>query len=249
MKYVRKISALLIGIIFFAAVVISLGMIFAVRNINVTMVTYADDCTESYKNVKKSLDVFKGDSIVFLNESSIKEAVSDSNCTVVSCEKKFPCTVNVTIKERLETFAVLVGGIYSMYDSDGKLLRSSVENVNINDGSPNVELTGVIVENIAKISEIAFKFKDKFKAFRSLVASVSLDERADIEDYTDKLSFNLRCGLRIQLDNYTERTEEKLAAVYTQFCKLTDREKLGGTLRGYENVIGDVKSDYKKSGS
>ena len=39
MKYVRKISALLIGIIFFAAVVISLGMIFAVRNINVTMVT------------------------------------------------------------------------------------------------------------------------------------------------------------------------------------------------------------------
>lgn len=249
MKYIRKITALLIGVVLFAAIVISLGKIFAVRNINVELITYADDWSESYNEIKKSLEDFKGDSLVFLNENSIIKTVSDSNYTVVSCEKKYPCTVNVTLKERLETFTVLVGGIYSMYDNDGKFLRSGMENANINDGSPNVELTGVVVENITEISGIAATFKDKFGALRSLVASINLDVRPDIEGYTNKLCFNLRCGLKIQIDNYSEFAEEKLSAVYSEFSKLTDREKLSGTLRGYQNIIGEVKADYKKSGS
>ena len=39
MKYIKKIVALVIGIALFAAVVICMGRIFAVRNINVTLVT------------------------------------------------------------------------------------------------------------------------------------------------------------------------------------------------------------------
>ena len=35
--------AFLIGLVFFAALVISLGMIFAVKNINVKLNTYADE--------------------------------------------------------------------------------------------------------------------------------------------------------------------------------------------------------------
>lgn len=249
MKYVRKIGALLIGIVFFAAVVISLGKIFAVKNVNVKMITYADDCTDSYIEVKKSLEGFKGGSLLFLNESSIAEALSEGNYTLVMCEKKYPCTVNVTVKERLETFAVFVGGIYSMYDNDGKFLRSGAENLNINDGSPNVELTGVPVENITKIADIAAIFKNEFKALRSLVKSIGLDVRPDVEGYTEKLYFNLRCGLTIQLNDYSQLTEEKISKVYEKFCSLTDREKLSGTLTGFQDIAGTVKADYKKSGS
>ena len=249
MKYVRKIGALLIGVVFFAAVVISLGMIFAVKNINVKMITYADDCTDSYNEVKKSLEGFKGGSLVFLNENSVAEALTDGNYTLVECEKKFPCTLNVTVKERLETYAVFVGGIYSMYDNDGKFLRSGVENVNINDGSPNVELTGVPVENVTKIADIAAMFKNKFNALRSLVKSIALDVRPEVEGYTEKLYFNLRCGLTIQLNDYSELTEEKLSKLYEKFCSLTDREKLSGTLTGFQDAAGNIKADYKKSGS
>ena len=39
--------AFLIGLVFFAALVISLGMIFAVKNINVKLITYADEYAES----------------------------------------------------------------------------------------------------------------------------------------------------------------------------------------------------------
>lgn len=236
MKYIRKIGSLLICIILFAAIVISLGVIFSIKNVNVTMITYADDYSESYVKAKNTLNGFKGESLVLLREDSVIEAVSDSNYEVVSCEKKFPCTLNVTIKERLETFAVFVGGNYSIYDSEGKFLRTGYENENINDGLPNVELLGVPVENITEIAQIAAMFKDKFKALRSMVVSINLLVNPDIEGYTEKLCFNLRCGIKIQLDNYTEYTEEKISAVYEEFCNLTDREKLSGTLRGWHNI-------------
>ena len=36
MKYLRRIAVMVIGVVFFAALVISVGMIFAVKNINVS---------------------------------------------------------------------------------------------------------------------------------------------------------------------------------------------------------------------
>ena len=94
--------AFLIGLVFFAALVISLGMIFAVKNINVKLITYADEYAESYSQTKNSLNVFKGESIMFIGEENIAEAITDSRYSIASFEKIFPCTINVTLKERLE---------------------------------------------------------------------------------------------------------------------------------------------------
>lgn len=238
--------AFLIGLVFFAALVISLGMIFAIKNINVKLITYADEYTESYNDTKQSLSVFKGESIMFVGEENIAEVVSGSRYSIASFEKVFPCTINITLKERLETFAVSVGGFYSMYDNDGKFLRSSVENKNANDGSPNVELTGIAIENLGYIAGIASTFKDNFKALRSIVHNINLDSRPDVDGYNDKLIFNMRCGLKIQIDNYTEYTNEKIEAAYAEFCTLTDRQKLSGTLRSYRigNEDGIINADY-----
>lgn len=238
--------AFLIGLVFFAALVISLGMIFAVKNINVKLITYADEYGESYSQTKNSLNVFKGESIMFIGEENIAEAITDSRYSIAAFEKIFPCTINVTLKERLETFAVSVGGFYSVYDSDGKFLRSSVENANANDGSPNVELTGIAIENLSYIAGIASCFKDNFKALRSIVTSINLDSRPEVEGYTEKLVFNMRCGLKIQIDDYTRYTNEKILSAYEKFCTLTDRQKLGGTLRSYRmgGEEGIINADY-----
>lgn len=247
MKYIRKMISMLLGVVLFAAVIISLGRIFAVKNINITMITYADDCTESYENAKRALDVFKGESLLFLSGENVEKAVVRSNYSVFSCEKKFPCTVNISLKERLETFAVSVGGFYSMYDSDGKFLRGTViSNVNINDGSPNVELKGIPVEKITNIAVIAAVFKDEFKALRSLTYAISLDSNPYVEGYNEKLIFNLRCGINIQIDDYTADTAEKIRVAYIKFCTLTDRQKLSGTLRSYRigGSDGIINSDY-----
>lgn len=245
MKYLRKMVALLIGIAFFAALIICVGRIFAVKNINVKMITYEEDSAESYKTVKEALNVFKGESILFLSEEDIVKTAVGSNYVVASCEKKFPCTVNVTVKERLEIFAVSVGGLYSMYDGDGKFLRSSVENANL-DGAPNVELTGITVEQIQTVATVAAQFKESFGGLRSIVKSINLDSRPDIEGYSDKLTFNMRCGLVIQIDDYLQDSGEKITATYMKFCSLSDRQKLGGRVRGYRigGENGLINADY-----
>ncbi|MDE6597259.1 MAG: hypothetical protein K2K60_01295 [Clostridia bacterium] len=249
MKYLRKIVALVIGVVFFAALVIGIGMIYAVKNINVTMVTYADDCSASYAEAKKSLSKFKGESILFVSTSDVAKAVADSNYTVASCKKKYPCTLNITLKERLETFAVASGEeeyrIYNMYDNDGKYLRGIETNANINDGSPNLILNKVSAEKIPEVAAIAGSFKEIFGSLRSLVSSINLDVNSQIDDYTEKLFFNLHSGLVIEMDDYTDSPYEKLQAAFPKFAKLTDREKLGGTLRVYRGgVEGEIRAEY-----
>ena len=244
MKYIKKIVALVIGIALFAAVIICIGRIFAVRNINVTLVTYDEDSSESYEKAKTTLKPFKGESIVFISSDDVAEKFKDSNFTVTSCVKKYPCTINVVLKERLEIFAVSVGGQYSMYDDEGKFLRKYTVNENVNDGSPNVKISGAAEDEIGEVARIAAAFKNKFKALRSLVSEITLDTDTSIDDYTERLIFGLRCGLKIQLDNYSEYTEEKIKASYEEFSKLTDKDKLNGVLRSYHRLDGEVKAVY-----
>lgn len=246
MKYLRKMVALLIGIAFFVALIICVGRIFAVKNINVNLITYEDDCTQSYQKAKQALSVYEGESLLFLDEEDIIKRIEGSNYVVSSCEKKYPCTINVTLKERLEVFAVSVGGIYSMYDSDGLYLRNSLANANNTDGTPNVELTGINIEQLSTVAKIAAVFKENFGGLRSIVRSISLDSRPEIENYSDKIIFNLRCGLKIQLDDYTDAYGEKIAAAHERFLTLSDRQKLSGKVRGCRvgGEGGIISADY-----
>ena len=246
MKYLRKMFGLVLGLAFFAALIICVGRIFAIKNINVNLITYDDDWSESYDKAKKALSIYKGESILFLSEEDIVERIAGSNYVVTSYEKKYPCTVNVTIKERLEIFAVSVGGLYSMYDSDGEYLRTTDENLNDIDGTPNVEVTGIATEQMQPVANIAALFKTDFGGLRSLVKSIHLDVRPEIAGYNDKLIFNMRCGLVIQLDDYTQDCEEKIAAAYKKFCSLSDKQKLSGKIRGYRlgGESGFINADY-----
>ncbi len=246
MKFLRKLIALVVGVVFFAALIISVGMIFAVKNINVTLVTYADDYTDGYEGAKASLKKLKGESMLFVDREETVKIVAESNYSLAEFEKKYPCTINVTLKERLETFAVSVGGMYSMYDSDGRFLRNCLENVNINDGSPNVELTGINVESIPEIAAIASVFKQTFKSFRSAVTTVSVESKPEVEGYADKLCFQFRCGLKIILDDYKNDVKEKIGAAYAKFETLNDRQKLSGVIRSYRmgGEEGLINADY-----
>lgn len=252
MKHLRKIVCLLICVVFFVALVIGLGRIFAIKNINVTLITYADDSTEGYRKAKDTLDGFKGESLLFFNEKDVIDtfSVQGSNYSVSSCEKLFPCTVNVVLKERHETFAVAVGELYAMYDSEGKFLRRWTENTNINDNSPNVEVAGVETEKMPEFAAIAATFKAEFKSLRSLVTRIRLESKPDVQGYADRLFFELRCGLKIQLDDYVNDTEAKIHAAYAKYVTLSDRQKLGGTIRSYKiggQTDGDeglINADY-----
>ena len=245
MKYVRKIVALLIGVVFFASLIIGLGVIFAVRNINVTLITYANDYSADYDAAKEKLKGFKGESIVFIETDDIVKTFSDSAYVVESCTKKYPATINVVLKQRLESFAIFVGGLYSMYDSDGEFLRRSINNENIVDASPNVELT-MPVEKIKEVAKIAGEFKSNFNALRSILSSISLDENENVDGYVEKLIFHLRSGVVVQIDDYKNNSAEKIEAAFKKYENLTDRQKLSGKIRSYKigGESGVINADY-----
>lgn len=236
-----------ISVVLLAVAIISVGMIFAVKNINVTLITYAEDYDADYGEIKKSLSALNGESIFFVDENSVSEIIADGNYSVTSFVKKLPCTVNVTLKERIETFAVYVGGLYYMYDGEGNYLKGRVDTDNVNpDASRNVELVGVSLEQLPVIAGYAALFKDRFGALRSIVSSIDLETKPGVEGFTEKLVFNLTCGLRIEIDEYDLYTEEKIEKAYEKFITLTDGEKLSGTLRSYRlgGEDGIINTDY-----
>ena len=247
MKFLRKMVIFFISVILLAVAVIGIGMIFAVKNVNVTLITYADNYEKDYDEVKKSLNALNGKSIMLVNETSVIDLLSDGNFSLSSFEKKFPCTVNVTLKERVETFAVSVGGLYYMYDDEGVYLKGRVETENVNpDTFRNVEIIGVSVEQFPEIAKYSSFFKEYFGALRSIVSQVNLDTMPGVEGFTEKLVFSLSCGLKIQIDEYEKFTEEKIKAAYEKFVSLTDSEKLVGTLRSYRlgGEDGIINADY-----
>ena len=124
-------------------------------------------------------------------------------------------------------------------------MRTSGENIN-GDGTPNVEVTGIATEQMQTVANIAALFKSSFGGLRSIVKSIDLDLRPEIEGYNDKLIFNLRCGLVIQLDDYTQDYGDKISAAYSKFCVLSDKQKLSGKIRGYRvgGENGFINADY-----
>lgn len=249
MKILRKIVVFLISVVLFATSAICIGIIFAVKNVNVSIVTFEDEFELRHAEVKKAVEFMKGEAIWFLEEDSIAETVTAMGYSVVSFEKKFPCTVNIVLKERIETFAVFAGGLYYMYDDEGGYLKGRVGTENVNtDGAPNIELKGVAPERMEYIADIAAMFKDRFSFLRSAVKSIVIDTKPDIEGYTDKLVFEFYCGLNVRIDDFTAFTEEKIIAAHEVYAAIGDSKKLGGTIRSYRlgGEEGVINADYSE---
>src|SRR5699024_8974388 len=133
--------ALVLVAVFIAAVAIGLSVIFAVRNINVFTVDYTasgdsdgtDEFADTVSGIRESLSQFEGRTIVTVNEEDISAIVAESGyAEFVSAERVYPCTINVTVKERLEVFAVPADDSsgYVILDGNCNEMVTKAENVN-----------------------------------------------------------------------------------------------------------------------
>ena len=245
MKYVRKIVALLIAVFLIAAIAIGMGVIFSVRNVNVTLLSYSYEAEDEQAKAKISefkgeiLGEVRGRIISTVSEKKVAEAITDGKFTVESCKKSYPCTLNVTIKERREVFAVdNKDGSYSLYDEEGLFLRTApsfAAAVNP-DGSPNLFVEGAKSEDLKDIAKACAIFKAEFSSLRSVVEKVVLSKE-------NVLTFNLRCGLDVKLSDYTVLTSQKIEAAYDCFISLDSESKLDGEIYCYA-IDGGVNAVY-----
>lgn len=234
MKYVRKVTALVLSIIFCAAIVIGIGVIFSVKNVNVEFVDYSGEYAAEFERTKENLNKLKGSGMLFLSDRDINGKVSNGEVLVVeSYERIFPCTVNVLVKERVECFVVKSIEFLSVYDEDGVLMRTvrtDGEYLNSFDNSPDITVNTDSLNNrltereYANVAALLKGVKTSFGALRKIVESVSV--------YTSLNTANikLRSGLSVVVSEWESNAEEKIASVFEVYKNLSDKQKTGGKI-------------------
>ena len=241
MKYIRKIAVLFICVVMLASVAIGVGVIFAVRNVNVTMYSYtcktdneAQAKIAEFKNA--ILKNVKGKLISSVTEEKVKSALSDGNYFYVAEFKKvYPCTLNVTIKEHKEVFYCAdVGGAYTVYDESGSPLRvAENEEATINpDGIPNLLVEGAapadMLQYSAKLAAACAAFENAFGSLRSVCNKAVLS-----------------IHLRLTVLDFGFYANEKISAGLACFNGLSADKKQCGEIYCYRTAEGALSSTYR----
>ena len=233
MKYLRRIIITILAVAFIASVVIGMGVIFAVRNVNVSLncYSYEEGDKQAEKHIaeykEKILQNVRGTLIDLVSEDEIASLI-DGDYSLESVKKVYPCTLNVTLKERKETFSVaLSDGKYALYDENGVLLDGSASKRS----SFDVALELKNDETVEKAASVCSVFKSKFSALRSMVKSVVFEDAAFASmPYDNLVTFNLRCGVGIEIRDYSKSFTDKMNAVFKCFTELSSENKTTGKI-------------------
>ncbi|MBE7089055.1 MAG: hypothetical protein E7370_06055 [Clostridiales bacterium] len=239
MPYVRKIVAFILSVVFLAALIICAGVVFSLKNINITYQNYSSKYLREYEEVKENLSVLKGVNIFSVDKEDVTEAIvlanSQEYMQIVSVERVYPCTVNIVLQERVERFAVLSDGAYKIYDTEGNFVRESAQNDNNIDASPNLIIEGVEAsEEINFVANAVNSFENSFGKARALLSSVVYPE--DINAEFAELVFNFRSGIKISIVRPNSCLNEKIEEAFSVFNTLNDGQKMQGKLRSFELV-------------
>ena len=230
MKYIRKVMAIGLAIIFLIALVIGTGIILSVRNVNVTYIDSSGKRSEQYEVTRNNLNKLKGSGLLFIDDNDVAEKISSPEYIAVeSYEKKFPCTVDVVLRERVETFACKNEIGYSVYDEKGKLIKTTVDDfapANEIDGCPDIIVEAEQPDQIESIAAMCGYFGDNFGSLRRLVQSVAANRYLDIKIAT----ITLRTGLTISLSEWQSSTEQKIRRAYEIYARLDDAERIKGSI-------------------
>lgn len=228
MRYIRKVTALILSIIFCVALVVGVGIIYAVKNVNVTYIDYSGNNAEEYAVTRENLNKLKGTQLIFLSVEDIEERLGDkSSIAVESFEKIYPCTVNIVLRERMESFYTKDGADYNIYDDRGNLIKSiqSTEApLNALDGSPDIFIDADD-KFVVPIANLCGYFKEQFGALRSLVESVTVHPGME-----DAAIIKLRSGMSIAIKNWRQDGEKKITKAHSEYVNYSDSQRVDGLI-------------------
>ena len=229
MNYIRKVVALILSLVFCAALIVGAGVALSIKNVNVEYIYYTTGGDEDYAYSANQLNTLKGTNLLFLSEEDIMRCVGGKGAIcVASYEKVFPCTLNVVLKERRETFARQnENGLYAVYDEDGTFIRGSAQNLNEIDECPNV-LLDVPDDKFDDAVSSSLLFKNYFGSLRNIVKKVTVANDLITNSYN--ITFSLYCGVEITISDFTVFSEEKMSSCYRVFSSLSDENKLRGCI-------------------
>ncbi len=240
-SYFRRTLIVIFVLVFFVAVVICLGWVTSIKNINVSFVSKTGYNDYLYDQTVEDMENIKGNSLLFLTENGVSSKISDnSRIKLVSFEKVYPCSVDVVFEERVELFTATGDsntnyGVYDVYDDEGVYMYTSSKEISNPDGAPNILVAfGLSDEDMAYLANVCDVFEQIFSSKRGLIESMGKLREATLEP--EELQIKLRTGVVIEIEDCESNMEDKLLSAYGKYNELTDYEKTVGRIHIYSNL-------------
>ncbi|MCD8200951.1 MAG: hypothetical protein LUD47_02670 [Clostridia bacterium] len=187
--------------------------------------------TVEFEKTAENLESLKKSNLIFLREKKIEDCVSaPARIKVASYTKKYPCSLDVVLEERVETFVSFdrEKNLFTIYDSYGDVMEST-PNTTPNepflgiDGSPDIEITsGLSESDMACLVEALDAFEEYFSSARRLISYM------DVSD--GDLCVELRSGLELVISDCGELLTKKMESAYAVYAGLDDWQKTSGRI-------------------
>lgn len=256
MKKRVLITTVISFLLLVAVIAAGLNAVFTVTLVQTDFLVCSAEGEREAASLKAELNKYVGSSTTFLDLEEVRGVVEAYPCMKVEkLEKKFPSTVEVSVRERRETFAVAAGDGYAVLAEDGTYLydrdtlenRSEGENILLH-GFPLSLSRGQIAEGIGELLSVYAVFAETLGEPRANIRSVSYRTEGSSGH---SLVIGMREGIKIELflpqGNADTMARAALRDSRYGYLVRSDGERLTGTITAVcsgENVA--VNYDFSR---
>lgn len=238
-----------------AVIAAGINAVFTVTLVRTNFSVFSAEGEREAAQLKEQMDGFVGKSTTFLNLDEMRAVADAYPCMRIdSIEKKYPSTVEVTVSERRESFAVMNGQGYAILADDGVYLYDR-EDPSSRSGGNAILLEDFGLELKAGEMPEAENFKallSVFSVFEETLGSAAssiLSVKYEPSLVQDAFMIRMREGISIEIVGLGEMVEEKARAALSDerdgYLVRTDLERLSGCITVAYTPEDGVQVDYK----
>lgn len=240
----KRTMVILIATVFAFVLLFSCILLFSVKKVQ-TKFTVATDIETL--EIEQRLSSYCGENLLFFNCEEIENLIKEyPYFELVSVEKQYPNVINVSLKERLETYYLITEEKIYVTDKAGILLK--VLSVSEWDGNVSREIItlsfdGVVFFEQVLGQKIVCDEQDLFDITLKMAMSVDLTDcikSINVVNAPEQqdVSFSTYTGVNILVTQALTRGEEKTVAGFDAYNNKTD-----DYLKTYNNIIVVLKDD------
>ena len=248
MKY-KNLVIVLTCLVAFFALVICFKELFSVRDITVEYTVKNEECAEEVMSI---LEKYRGKSMFFLNEESIKEDITNGRYLKVSYVKKiYPNEIVVSLTERTERYFYLADDGYYYFDEEFFVTKKSADKPD-----DALHLTQISFEDKAGREKVVCSLKSRFVlpgGYNEKIAeciSLAGTLRTNVisaevvfmpEANNSRLYLSMTEGVQIAIERADQLFAEKVKAGFDFYLSLEETRKIRGQIV-VNSVNGKVKT-------
>lgn len=228
----KKTFVVLIAVFFAFALIFSCIILFSVKKIDVK---FSVDVSTEVESVEQEIKKFSGKNLVFLSESEIKDSLKNHPYfEVTSVTKDYPNTLQVSVRERIETFYFEYD--QKVYVTDQDLLLLSVKE-NEEDFKPKsgeilyIKLDGMDIVNAVLGEKIGTSNQEYFNGSLEMAKEIGYTECVDqmkivCKTENNTVGFHTHTGVIVVVEKADENGLQKVKKGFDTYKQTDDYVKL-----------------------